>query len=236
MLIPVYTVGKVLPKEIKEKIIKREYSISELSNIYKAILRSESKNNSNFAINAVIFFIIFAFLSYQAIKSTDSVMFGLLFGIVCYSIIMAFLFWLQRAAKKQILKLIKEYYTEDYNKIVNNNFIDNSLFGGFIISKNITKNGAKAKWIFRQESSISQCNGWNIYSENDGQEYISNPNNFEIVSAETISKIIPELLRIYNLPYGTNLTLKYNNGVLTCFVDTKTGKDISLNERMNYYE
>lgn len=236
MLIPVYTIGKVLPKEIKEKIIKREYSVSELNNIYKAILKSENNNNSNFAINAVIFFIVFAFLSYQAIKSTDSVMFGLLFGIVCYSIILAFLFWFQRVAKKQFLKLIKKYYIEDYNKIVSNSFIDNSLFGGFIISKNITRNGVKAKWIFRQESLISQCNGWNIYSENDDQQYISNPNNFEIVSAETISKFIPELLKIYNLPYGTDLTLKYNNGVLTGFVDTKTGKDISLNERRNYYE
>ena len=131
-------------------------------------------------------------------------------------------------AKKQFLKLIKRYYTNDYNKIVNTHFVDNIQFGGFIISKNITRNGAKAKWIFRQESSISQCNGWNIYSENDDQKYISDPNNFEIVSAETVSKFVPEVLKIYNLPYGTDLTLKYNNGVVVGFVDTKTGTDISI--------
>lgn len=38
MLVPVYTVGKVLPKEIKEKIIRREYNVNELNNIYKAII------------------------------------------------------------------------------------------------------------------------------------------------------------------------------------------------------
>lgn len=228
MLVPFYTVGKVLPKEIKEKIIRKEYNISELNNIYKAILKQESNNNSNFALNAVIFFIIFAYFSYKAIKSTKSVMFGLLFGIISYLIIMAFLFWFQRIAKKQFLKLIKKHYSNDYDKIINTNFIDNSYFGGFIISKNITQNGAKAKWVFREKSSIKVCNGWNIYSENDTNEYVSNPNNFDIVSAETILKLVPELLKVYNAPYGTDLTIKYSNGVFAGFIDTKTGKDISL--------
>lgn len=228
MLIPVYTVGKVLPKEIKEKITRKEYNVSELNNIYKAILKSENNNNSNFAASAVIFFVVFAFLSYEAIKSTENVVFGLLFGIICYLIIMIFLFWLQKAAKKQFLKLIKKYYSNEYSEIININYIDNSYFGGFVISKNITRNGAKAKWIFRKETSINQCNGWNIYSENDTQEYVSDPNNFEIVSAETISKVAPEILKVYNAPYGTDLTIIYNNGVFAGFIDTNTGKDISL--------
>lgn len=229
MLVPVYTVGNVLPKEAKEKIIRKEYNISELNNIYKAVLKSEKDKNSNLVIDAVIFFIFFAFLSYKAIKSGTSIMFGLLFGVICYLIIMVFMFWLQRIAKKQFLKLIKKYYSNDYDKIINTNFIDNSYFGGFIISKNITRNGAKAKWIFREKSSINQCNGWNIYSENDNQEYVINSDNFEVVTAETILKFVPELLKIYHAPYGTDLTIKYNNGVFAGFIDTKTGKDISLN-------
>lgn len=229
MLVPVYAVGKVLPKEMKEKIIRKEYNVSELNNIYKAILKSERDNNSNLAMDAVIFFIVFAFLSYEAIKSGTSVMFGLLLGVICYLIIMSFMFWLQRIAKKKFLKLIKKYYSNDYNEIINTNFIDNSYFGGFIISKNITQNGVKAKWIFREESSIKVCNGWNIYSENDTQEYVINPDNFEVVTAETILKFVPELLKIYHAPYGTDLTIKYNNGVFAGFIDTKTGKDISLN-------
>ena len=109
----------------------------------------------------------------------------------------------------------------------------NSYYGGFIISKNITKNGVKAKWIFREQSSIKECNGWNLYSENDDQEYISNPDNFEIVSAETIMKYVPALLKVFNAPYGTDLTLKYEKDVVVGFVDTNNGNDLTIDQILN---
>ena len=109
--------------------------------------------------------------------------------------------------------------------------IDN--YGGFIISKNITQNGIKAKWIFREQSSIRECNGWNIYSENDNQEYVSNPQNFEIVSAESIIKFVPVLLMVFNAPYGTDLTLKYEKDVVIGFIDTKNGHDITVEQILN---
>ena len=113
------------------------------------------------------------------------------------------------------------------------NKTDNSYYGGFIISKNITKNGVKAKWIFREQSSIKECNGWNLYSENDDQEYISNPNNFEIVSSETIEKYVPALLKVFNAPYGTDLTLKYEKDVVVGFVDTNNGNDLTIDQILN---
>lgn len=226
MLVPVYQVGRKLPKEIKNKIKRKEYSVGELNNIYKILLKSEKNYGSNLTTNAVVLFIVFAILSYEAIKSTENVMFGLLLGIICYLVTMLFLFLIQKSSKKKFLKLIKKYYLNEYNDIINTNFIDNSYFGGFVISKNITKNSMKAKRIFRKESSIAQCNGWNIYSENDDQEYINNPSNFEIVTAETVARFIPELLNVFNAPYGTSLSVKYNNGVFAGFVDEKTGKDV----------
>ena len=226
MLVPVYQVGRKLPKEIKNKIKRKEYSVGELNNIYKILLKSEKNYGSNLTTNAVVLFIVFAILSYEAIKETENVMFGLLLGIICYLVTMLFLLLIQKSSKKKFLKLIKKYYLNEYNDIINTNFIDNSYFGGFVISKNITKNGMKAKRIFRKESSIAQCNGWNIYSENDDQEYIGNPSNFEIVTAETVSRFIPELLNVFNAPYGTSLSVKYNNGVFAGFVDEKTGKDV----------
>lgn len=226
MLVPVYQVGKKLPKEIKNKIKRKEYSVGELNNIYKILLKSEKNNGSNLTTNAVVLFIVFAILSYEAIKETENVMFGLLLGIICYLVTMLFLLLIQKSSKKKFLKLIKKYYLNEYNDIINTNFIDNSYFGGFVISKNITKNGMKAKRIFRKESSIAQCNGWNIYSENDDQEYISNPSNFEIVTAETVARFIPEILNVFNAPYGTSLSVKYNNDVFVGFVDEKTGKDV----------
>ena len=106
----------------------------------------------------------------------------------------------------------------------------NNNYGGFIISKNVTQNGVKAKWVFREQSSIKECNGWNIYSEKDNQEYISNPDNFEIVSAETIKKFVPVLLMIFDAPYGTDLTLKYEQDVVVGFIDTKEGNEITINQ------
>ena len=226
MLVPVYQVGRKLPKEIKDKIKRKEYSVVELNNIYKILLKSEKNYGSNLTTNAVVLFIVFAILSYEAIKATENVMFGLLLGIICYLVTMLFLLLIQKSSKKKFLKLIKKYYSNEYNDIININFIDNNYFGGFVISKNITKNGMKAKRIFRKESSIAQCNGWNIYSENDDQEYIGNPSNFEIVTAETVVRFIPEILNIFNAPYGTSLSVKSNNGVFAGFVDEKTGKDV----------
>lgn len=103
-------------------------------------------------------------------------------------------------------------------------------YGGFIISKNVTRNGIKAKWIFREPSAIKECNGWNIYSENDDQEYISNPNNFEIVSAESITRFVPILLMVFNAPYGTDLTIKYDGDVAIGFIDTKSGNDVMISQ------
>lgn len=223
MLVPVYDIGKVLPKEVKDRIIRKEYSIGELNDIYKSLLRTNEDNNLNFAINAAVCFVVFAFFSYRAIQETGNVIFGLLLGIIFYLIIMIFFYIFKGIGKKQFLKLIKIHYLNDYNKIIDINYIDNNYYGGFIISKNITKNGFKARWVFRKESSIRECNGWNIYSESDTDEYVRNPDNFEIVSAETILKFVPELLKIYNAPYGTDLTMIYNNGVFVGFFDTYTG-------------
>lgn len=70
--------------------------------------------------------------------------------------------------------------------------IDNSLYGGFIVSKNVLK-GLPIRYTFRSESEIENLNGWTIYSIDDDEEYIANPNNFEIVSMVTMYKIDPFL-------------------------------------------
>ena len=54
MLVPVYQVGRKLPKEIKNKIKRKEYSVGELNNIYKILLKSEKNYGSNLTTNAVV--------------------------------------------------------------------------------------------------------------------------------------------------------------------------------------
>ncbi|MGW9529934.1 immunity protein Imm33 domain-containing protein [Paenibacillus terrae] len=86
--------------------------------------------------------------------------------------------------------------------------INNSEYGGFLVSKNITL-GLPIRYSFREKSSIPHLNGWNLYSINDDEEYINDSRNFAILSAESIYGISPIMLEIFNAPYGTDL----GNGV-----------------------
>lgn len=82
------------------------------------------------------------------------------------------------------------------------------VYGGFVFSKNIML-GKPVRFTFREKSSISALNGWTLYSCDDDDEYIANPDNFQIVGKETIKKYAPMLLKIFNAPYGTDLCWLY---------------------------
>ncbi|MFF2484303.1 DUF2185 domain-containing protein [Paenibacillus sp. NPDC058071] len=107
--------------------------------------------------------------------------------------------------------------------------INNSEFGGFLVSKNIVA-GFPIRYSFREKSSIPQCNGWNLYSIADDDEYISNPDHFSILSAESIFKLSPIVLDLFNAPYGTDLCWLYEKGVHTGFYDLIAEKEVTLNE------
>lgn len=108
--------------------------------------------------------------------------------------------------------------------------INNSAYGGFVISKNVTKNGKKIRYSYREENSIPELNGWTIYSVDDDDEYVNNPSNFEIVNATTIYNIAPIMLEIFDAPYGTDLCWMYENNKHKGFYDLKGNKDVSINE------
>lgn len=108
--------------------------------------------------------------------------------------------------------------------------IDNSLYGGFMISKNVTQNGKKIKYSYREQSSIPNLNGWTIYSEIDDDDYVSDPKNFEIIGATTIDKIAPAMLEIFNAPYGTDLCWLYEEDVHVGFYDLKRDKNTTIKE------
>ena len=60
--------------------------------------------------------------------------------------------------------------------------INNSAFGGFVVSKNILNN-YHVRYSFREKSSKQELNGWTLYSIIDDDKYLSNPKNFSIVTA-----------------------------------------------------
>lgn len=107
--------------------------------------------------------------------------------------------------------------------------INTHKYGGFLLSKNVKK-GKKVAYIFREESSLPNLNGWTIYSEEDDADYISNPHNFEIVSATTIEKYVPVLLELFSAAYGTDLAFLYKCGIHTGFYDLVNDKETTIDE------
>ncbi|MBU3185950.1 DUF2185 domain-containing protein [Clostridium estertheticum] len=107
--------------------------------------------------------------------------------------------------------------------------ISNDEYGGFVVSKNIVS-GVPIRYSFREKGSIQQLNGWNLYSINDNEEYINNSSNFVILSAESIYKLSPVILEIFDAPYGTDLCWLYQEDVHIGFYDLVEDREITIDE------
>lgn len=107
--------------------------------------------------------------------------------------------------------------------------INNNAYGGFVVSKNVY-NGVPVRYSFREESDIQQLNGWTILSAIDDDEYVNNADNFIILSAESVYKITPVMLEIFDAPYGTDLCWMYEENIHTGFYDLKNDKEVTIEE------
>ena len=107
--------------------------------------------------------------------------------------------------------------------------INDSAYGGFVISKNVNK-GRPIRYSYREESSIPELNGWTIYSCDDDDKYVSRPENFMIVGATTMRKLASVMLEIFDAPYGTDLCWMYEGRKHVGFYDLIQNKDISIHE------
>lgn len=107
--------------------------------------------------------------------------------------------------------------------------LNNDAYGGFVVSKNIIS-GKSVKYSFREKSSIQQLNGWTFYSVDDSEEYVNDSNNFLILNAESIYKIAPVALELFDAPYGTDLCWLYENDVHIGFYDLIGDKEITIDE------
>lgn len=110
--------------------------------------------------------------------------------------------------------------------------INNDKYGGFIVSKNIL-NGNRIKYTFREKSSISKLNGWTLYSEIDDEDYVNDPNNFLILTAESVVQFSSIILDIFDEPYGTDLCWIYNGNNLVGFYDFVLDKELCIEEMIN---
>lgn len=110
----------------------------------------------------------------------------------------------------------------------NRNQINDSDFGGFMVSKNVIA-GIPIRYTYREKSSIENLNGWTIYSCNDNDEYVNNPDNFVIMGATSINSIAPIMLSLFDAPYGTDLCWIYNKkGKHIGFYDLVKNEDTTL--------
>ena len=113
--------------------------------------------------------------------------------------------------------------------------INNDDFGGFVISKNVLE-GKLIRYTYREKSSIPQLNGWTIYSMEDDDAYVQNPNNFVILNATSIYQLSPLMLQIFHAPYGTDLCWQYDgNGNFKEFYDLTKNKTVSLKKFLKKY-
>jgi len=67
--------------------------------------------------------------------------------------------------------------------------INNDACGGFVVSKNVFS-GIPIRYSFREKSSIPQLNGWNLYSIKDDDVYVSKSDNFIILNAQSVLKLL----------------------------------------------
>lgn len=102
-------------------------------------------------------------------------------------------------------------------------FIKNA--GGCIITKSIYNGTSKLKWLFRENSTNPSDNGWRAIGDNDTQEYLDNPDNSLVVDFNTLAKIEPAVLAVYNMPVGVDLEFCFDE-TGRYFIDTNTGKRI----------
>lgn len=108
--------------------------------------------------------------------------------------------------------------------------INDTAYGGFVLSKNVYKKGRPIRYTYREESSIPELNGWTIYSCDDDDKYVNNSKNFVIVGAATMRGLAPIMLEIFDAPYGTDLCWMYEGKKHVGFYDLVQNRDT------NFYE
>lgn len=105
-----------------------------------------------------------------------------------------------------------------------NNFIPNEEY--MLVTKSLLDGTSKLKWMFREIKNNPLDSGWMAIGDSDTQEYLDQAENLTIVDFNTFANIEPSILKIYNLPVGTDLEFRNDNGK-KYFIDNKTGKPIN---------
>lgn len=112
--------------------------------------------------------------------------------------------------------------------------IDDAAYGGFVVSKRIYEEGRPIRYSYREKSPIPQLNGWTLYSCDDDDAYVNDPQNFIIIGATTMHGIAPVMLEVFDAPYGTDLCWLYKGDRFAGFWDLVADKKTSIRKILKH--
>lgn len=100
-----------------------------------------------------------------------------------------------------------------------------SGLGGSVVSNNILQNKGKLKWCIKEQPLNALDNGWRFLSDIDTDEYLADASNMSVCDWGTIVEIEPAIINIFNMPFGTDITLLREDNKKS-FVYTESGEKV----------
>lgn len=82
-------------------------------------------------------------------------------------------------------------------------FADFPPIGGVMVSKMVTEQKKKVRFMYREKPTRNEDSGWRIFSGFEDQDYTDNPNNTGIYNPTTILKIDPSIADLLLNPVGS---------------------------------
>ncbi len=87
-------------------------------------------------------------------------------------------------------------------------------YGGCFASDMITVQGHKVGFMYREDPEDARLSGWVFLSGEETQEYIDDPDYFEIYNVNTIANYDPDIIQLLDAPYGSEFE-RDENGKLS---------------------
>ncbi|MEK5146692.1 DUF2185 domain-containing protein [Psychrobacillus sp. FSL K6-4615] len=100
-----------------------------------------------------------------------------------------------------------------------------SGLGGSVVSNNILQNKGELKWCIKEQPVNALDNGWRFLSDIDTEEYLADASNMSICDWGTIIEIEPAIMNIFDMSFGTDITLLSENKK-KYFVYTESGEKV----------
>lgn len=97
--------------------------------------------------------------------------------------------------------------------------------GGCVVSKNILNGQGNVKWCIRESAVHELDNGWRFLSDKDTDAFLSDSSNMVVCDWRTIVNIEPAVMRIFNMPVGTDIMIVSKDNMKK-FVYTDTGVEV----------